>query len=145
MPTIGTPFPSKDTLIQVSALTPTVWLNVGGLTGWSGDANEELNETDVFMQTDPISNVGREHVTLTLTGLLLTSNDDGQGLIAMHVAARDYFQLQILWDGTNGFKCQCRCSTRKRSGKAGNSFADTEWTFSILPSTIVAVLAGPTI
>jgi hypothetical protein len=149
MPVVGTPFPSKDALIQVSDIpvapaTPT-WKDVGLMTGWSTDANEELTETDVFMQADPLSNVGREHVTFTLDGLLSTADDDGQALIAAHVTARDYFLLQVLWDGTNGFNAQVRVSTRKKSGKAGNNFPDTEFVFQVKPSTIVAVLDGPTI
>jgi hypothetical protein len=143
----GKPFPSKDAKLQVAAIpvapaTP-VWKDVGTLTAWDSDANEELAETDVFHQDDPLTTVGRERVNLRLTGLLADNTDDGQGLINTHVGARDYFLVQILWDGVNGFLAQARNSSRTKSGRAGNSFAEASWSFSLLSSTIEIVGDGP--
>lgn len=146
MPTIGKPFPSKDFKIQVADVNVTpVWKDVGLMTSWDSDANEQLSETEVFHQADPITTVGRETITFMLNGLLSSADDDGQAILNAHVAARDYFMLKVLWDGTNGFTAQVRNASRKRTGRAGNSFAETQWSFSLLPSTITIVALGPTL
>lgn len=143
----GKPFPSKDFSIQVAPIpvapaTP-VWKDVGLMTSWDSDGNEELGETDVFMSDDTITNVGRERVTFMLQGLLADSTDEGQAEIQTHIAAKDYFLIQVLWDGINGFTAKVRNASRKKSGRAGNTFAETQWSFSLLPSSITIVALGP--
>lgn len=141
---VGLPFPSKDFVIEVSddIVTP-VWSPVSLMQTWDSDANEDLSETDVFHQADPITTVGRERVNFMLNGLLADSTDTGQAKIATHVAARDYFLLRVKWDGTNGFTAKVRNASRKKTGRAGNGFAEAQWTFSLLPSSITIVGLGP--
>jgi hypothetical protein len=143
----GNPFPSKDFKFQVADIPvapalPT-WKDVGLLTSWTADANDELGETDVFGSPDPVTNVGRERATFQVQGLLADSTDTGQALIAAHIAAKDYFLIQCLWDGVNGWTAKVRYATRNKSGRAGNTFAETQWNFSLLPSTITLVGLGP--
>lgn len=148
-PVIGKPFPSKDAKIQVAAIpvSPALpaWKDVGVMTSWDSDGNEELSETDVFHQVDPLTTVGRERLNFRCSGLLADSTDDGQTVINTHVAAKDYFLVQVLWDGTNGWYAQCRNASRTKSGRAGNTFAEATWSFSLLPSTVTVVLLGPPI
>lgn len=139
---VGKPFPSKDATVEVSDLTPS-YKKVGGLTGWDGDANEELNETVVFMENDPITNVGREHINFMLQGLLYDITDEGLIILSAHNIARDYFLLRIKWNGTDGFSAQVRIASRKKTGRSGNGFAEVQWNMSMLPSTVTIVGAGP--
>jgi hypothetical protein len=143
----GKPFPSKDFTIQVATIPvapalPT-WKDVGLMTSWDADGNEELSETDVFMNPDPITNVGRERTNFRLNGLLADSTDTGQAEIQTHIAAKDYFLIQVLWDGTNGWTAKVRNASRTKSGRAGNTFAATQWQFSLIPSSITIVGLGP--
>lgn len=142
MPT-GKPFPSKDFTIEVSDFTPTVYKKVGGVTSWDSDGNEELTETDVFMETDPISNIGRSHVSFMIQGLLYDITDEGLIVLSAHNIARDVFRMQVKWNGTDGFTCQCRIASRKKTGRAGNGFAEVQWNLQIIPSSITIVAAGP--
>lgn len=149
MPAAAKPFPSSAATISVadipvSPALPT-WVPVKFMHGWDTSGNEESNETDVFGQTDPVQNIGRERLTLALAGLLADSNDPGQVKIQSHIAARDYFLVQVLWDGVNGFYAQVRCTGRRGTGRAGNGFAEYTWDYQVLPSTVTAVLLGPTI
>jgi hypothetical protein len=143
------PFPSSNALIQIADIPVSpalpVWTTLKFMTGWDTSANEEANETDVFAQTDPVQNIGRERLTFALAGLLADANDSGQVKLQTHIAARDYFLLQVLWDGTNGWYAQVRCTGRRGTGRAGNGFAEYTWDYQVLPSTVTAVLAGPVI
>jgi hypothetical protein len=145
----GNPFPSNDFTIKVAEIpvdpaTPT-WLAVGNMTSWDSDSNDQLQETDVFMDANPITTVGRERTTFRLGGLLNDSDDTGQTLIQTHIATQDYFLMQVLWDGTNGFTAKVRHASRTKSGRAGNTLAETQWTFSLQPGSITIVGDGPTL
>lgn len=143
----GKPFPSKDFSIKVANIpvdpAVAVWQPVGLMTTWDSDGNDDLSETDVFMSPDPVTTVGRERINFSLNGLLADSTDAGQALIETHIAAKDYFLIQVLWDGVNGFSAKVRNATRRKSGRAGNTFAETQWSFSVLPSSIAIVEDGP--
>lgn len=143
----GKPFPSKDFKIQVAAIPVDpalpVWKDVGLMTSWDADGNEDLSETDVFHDPNPITTVGRERVNFSLNGLLADSTDPGQAEIQTHIAAKDYFLIQVLWDGVNGWTGKVRNATRRKTGRAGNTFSETQWTFSMQPSTITIVEDGP--
>lgn len=142
---VGNPFPSKDFKIQVaSAAVPATFKDVGGMRTWSADGNEDISETDVFHQTDPIQNYGRERNTFSLSGLL-TGPDDGQDIIQAAVAGRLTVILKVLWDGTNGFTVVARPNTRRGTGQAGNGFAEITWDFTLLPSTMTIAGTGPLI
>lgn len=142
---IGTPFPSKDATIEVATeVAPTTWKQVTGMKTWSVDGNDDISETDVFMQADPIENYGREKMTFSVQGLL-TTTDDGQGIIQAAVAGRLTLRVRVKWDGTNGFSAQARPKSRRGNGTAGNGFAEVQFDFNITPSTVAAVGAGPVI
>lgn len=143
---IGNPFPSKDFKIQVaSAAVPGTFVDVGQMRSWSVDGNEDLSETDVFHQDDPIENVGRERMTFGLQGLLAAAADSGQALIQAAVAARTKVILKVLWDGTNGFTAEATVSQRRGNGSAGNGFAEVNWDFRLKPSSVTIVGTGPVI
>lgn len=143
---IGNPFPSKDFKIQVAVPDAVpVWKNVGQMRSWSVDGNEDLSETDVFHQDDPLENFGRERMTFGLQGLLAQAVDEGQAIIQAAVAARTALLIRVLWDGVNGWTAEAKVSQRRGNGSAGNGFAEVNWDFRLKPSTLTAVLLGPTI
>lgn len=140
----GKPFPSKDFTIEVADTNVTpAWKKVGGVTSWDSDGNEELTETDVFMEADPISNVGRTHVSFMIQGLLYDITDEGLIILSAHNIARDVFMLRCKWNGTDGFTCSVRVASRKKTGRAGNGFAEVQWNLQVVPSSITIVGLGP--
>lgn len=142
----GNPFPSTATKISVADVATTpAWKTVGNMTSWDTDANDQLQETDVFMDPNPITTVGSERTTFRLGGVVNDSTDLGQTLIRAHIPTQDYFMIQVLWDGTNGFTAKVRHASRTNSGRAGNSLAEVQWTFSVMPGTITIAGTGPVI
>jgi hypothetical protein len=119
------------------------WDAVSLINSWDASYDENVSEYDVFNLADPIQVTGRANATMSFGGYLADSTDTGQARILTHEAAKDFLLVRVLWDGTNGFLARARVDTKRLSNRAGPNLAEVQYTFRVIPSSIVPIGTGP--
>lgn len=121
----------------------TTWTALSDMQ--SSDEGGQGNSTtvSVLMTTSVYSVAGQPNSTLTVAGLLNTT-DAGQGILRTAKQAGSTIWLRKLYDGTNGWKMQVTVIGERRGVPAPEGFQTTAFDFARVAAA-VAVGTGPVI
>lgn len=126
--------PGTDVVIQVrDTATGGAFTEIDGINNFSiGDEADMLDSSRFGQASGSPSRYFRERIkgiedgSISLSGDYLPADTNGQGRLRTNKASGLELDVQILFDGTNGFQFQCKCASSNISaaidGKLETSF-----------------------
>jgi hypothetical protein len=110
------PLFGADVLVKVAAIaTPTVFVTIENMNNYSASSSHPVTTEPVFGKTVALRAEQIAEQSFSVSGFV-TLADPGMQIIATAENLRTDVMIQVLADGTNGFKQQCSVSTIKTDG-----------------------------
>jgi hypothetical protein len=110
------PLFGADVLVKVATIAaPTVFVTVENMNNYSASSTHPVTTEPVFGKAVALRAEQIAEQSFSLSGFV-TLADPGMQIIADAERLRTDLMVQVLADGTNGFKQQCSVSTIKTDG-----------------------------
>jgi hypothetical protein len=81
-----------------------VWSLLGYFDGFKASGSRDVQKKPVFGRSTPVKRMGNRDLSFSLAGYL-APEDESQQVVAAAEKAGETVQIQVLFDGANGFEC----------------------------------------
>lgn len=119
------PVQGKDLRIKVESDTPATYLLVDYMNSYSRDTDKPVDTFPVFELATPPAIAGQRGQTFSISGLFDPASA-GQNRLREQELADEVANLQILFDGTNGFSQDVEVNSMSHSASP-EGFQETGW------------------
>jgi hypothetical protein len=115
--------------LLVETTTPGTFIEVGGMDEWSNDNSQTIDTFPTFGAATPLGIPSPPDITFSISGFF-DPVDAGQVRLRTIAVARTTVNIQVLWDGTNGYTQEVRVGSRSHGASASGGPQTTSFEFA---------------